>query len=58
MKVGNAHNFRAVLLRHGIMVRDCASFGLSEYVRIAVRAVPECRKLIATLQTLKYSGDL
>lgn len=50
MKVGNASGFRADLLKHGILVRDCTSFGLPEYVRIAPRPMPACRKLISVLK--------
>jgi histidinol-phosphate aminotransferase len=49
VKVGNARSFRRSLLRHGIIVRDCSSFGLPEYVRIAPRTMPQCQKLIAAL---------
>ncbi|HCP60050.1 MAG TPA: aspartate aminotransferase [Dehalococcoidia bacterium] len=58
VKVGNGRKFRACLLRHGILVRDCASFGLPEYVRIAARTMPECRRLITTLKTLGREGEL
>ena len=58
VKVGDARAFRTALLKHGIMVRDCTSFGLSEYVRIAVRTMPECQKFIAAVQTLKDDGGL
>jgi len=57
VKVGNGKQFRASLLKRGIMVRDCASFGLPEYVRIAVLTMPECQKLINTLKELKGTGD-
>ena len=50
MKVGNAATFREYLLGQGILVRDCASFGLSEYIRIAPRSLPECQKLVATIE--------
>ena len=50
VKVGNARKFRAALLKHGILVRDCTSFGLPEYIRIAPRTMPECQKLIAAIQ--------
>ena len=52
MRVGNAGEFRTALLKHGILVRDCTSFGLPEYVRISPRTMPECRKLIAAIKTL------
>lgn len=58
VKVGNATKFRASLLRYGILVRDCASFGLPQYARIAVLTLPQCRKLINTLKELKRGGEL
>ncbi len=39
------------LLSQGILVRDCASFGLPEYVRIAVRTHDENRVLLEALDT-------
>lgn len=36
LQVGDGAAFRARLLETGFAVRDCASFGLPEYVRIAV----------------------
>ena len=53
VKVGNARDFRNALLRHGIMVRDCTSFGLPEYVRMAPRTLPECEKLITAIGNLR-----
>ena len=58
VKVGNARAFRTALLRHGIQVRDCTSFGLPEYVRIAPRTLPECQRLIVTIETLKKKGEM
>jgi len=58
MQVGDAKSFRTILLRHGIQVRDCASFRLPEYVRIAPRTMPECKKLIATIGELIKKGEL
>lgn len=58
VKVGNGRKFRSCLLRRGIMVRDCASFGLPGYVRIAPRTMPECQKLITTVRSLKQEGEL
>ncbi len=58
VKVGDAKAFRATLLRQGILVRDCTSFGLPEYIRIAPRTMPECKKLIDTIKSLKNEGAL
>jgi len=58
VRVGNGKVFRNALLRHGILVRDCTSFGLPEYVRIVARTIPECQRLIATIQTMKAEGEL
>jgi len=58
VKVGSGKSFRRALLQHGIMVRDCVSFGLPEYIRIAPRTMPECRKLITIIRALKDKGEL
>jgi L-threonine-O-3-phosphate decarboxylase len=49
MEVGNAARLRASLLAKGILVRDCASFGLPAYVRIAARRPEENSRLLAAL---------
>ncbi len=43
---GNGASTRAALLQHGCVVRDCASFGLPAYVRIAPRRPEENRILV------------
>jgi len=58
VRIGNGKKFRSTLLKHGILVRDCTSFGLPEYIRIAPRTIPECKKLITIIQTLKRAGEL
>ncbi|PWH17250.1 MAG: aminotransferase class I/II, partial [Ardenticatenia bacterium] len=55
MHVGNGAAFRSALLRYGILVRDCASFGLPAYVRIAPRRPEENVRLIAALRAITPS---
>lgn len=52
LEVGDARSFRAALLRQGLLVRDCTSFGLPRFVRIAARTLPECERLIAAVRGL------
>ena len=55
VRVGNAAVFRQALLNKGILVRDCTSFGLPQYIRLAPRTLPDCRKLI---EIIKDTGVL
>ena len=57
MKVGQASEFRAALMSRGVIVRDCTSFGLPEYVRIAPRTMPECRRLVAAVKTAGWGNS-
>jgi len=50
VEVGDAFWFRRELLKRKVLVRDCTSFGLPQYVRIAPRTLPECQRLIATIK--------
>lgn len=53
VKVNNAAGFRKRLLVSGrILVRDCTSFGLPEYIRIAPRSHNQNRKLITAIKEL------
>jgi histidinol-phosphate aminotransferase len=59
VKVGNATTFRQALLKKGILVRDCTSFDLPQYIRLAPRTLPECRKLIEAIKevgALSHAG--
>jgi len=49
-RVGDAPRLRASLLARGICVRDCTSFGLPQYMRVAVRTIPECQRLVVALR--------
>jgi histidinol-phosphate aminotransferase len=55
LRVGQADAFRRALLRRGIQVRDCASFGLPEFVRLAPRAEDENQRLLETLRELRIA---
>ncbi len=51
LKVGRGQEVRTALLReHRICVRDCASFGLPEYIRVGVRTMEDNRRLIEGLR--------
>ena len=53
--VGNGATFRQELLTHGIHVRDCASFGLPEHVRLCARGSDEQARLMKALDSLALS---
>jgi L-threonine-O-3-phosphate decarboxylase len=50
--VGDGAAFRQALLRQGILVRDCASFGLPAHVRIATRRPEENARLLEAIRTI------
>ena len=52
LPVRNGEQFRVELLKYGIVVRDCASFGLPSYVRIATRTPEENMRFLNSLLTL------
>lgn len=52
IKVGNAADFRQRLLEHKIQVRDCASFGLPDYIRVATRKPAENAKLLSAFKEM------
>ncbi len=58
VEVGNATDFRQRLLKRKILVRDCTSFGLPCYIRIAPRTLPECQRLIAAAKEVLSEGAI
>jgi histidinol-phosphate aminotransferase len=56
VRVGNAAAFRQALLKKNILIRDCASFGLPQYIRLAPLSLPECRKLIEAIKDIGASS--
>lgn len=56
LKVGNGAEFRRLLLQRNILVRDCASFDLPEYVRVAARLPAENEQLLAAVKEILSLG--
>ncbi|MDP2931713.1 MAG: histidinol-phosphate transaminase [Chloroflexota bacterium] len=56
VKVGGAAQMRQSLLKRGMLVRDCASFGLPGYIRLAPRTLPECQRLIKAIKEVHHAG--
>ena len=52
ISVGDASSWRDRLMQQGIFVRDCTSFGLPDCIRIGIRAMPDCRRLVAAAKGL------
>jgi histidinol-phosphate aminotransferase len=48
--VGDASFVRQSLLMKCLLVRDCTSFGLPEYIRVATRPASDWRRLVMALQ--------
>ncbi|MEM9954832.1 MAG: histidinol-phosphate transaminase [Chloroflexota bacterium] len=53
VNVGDATAFRSKLLQHKIMVRDCTSFGLPQYIRIATRTPEDNAKLLQAIEVIQ-----
>ena len=52
-EVGNAGGLRDKLARRGLFVRDCASFGLPDCIRIGLRPVGDCRRLTEAIAEVR-----
>jgi histidinol-phosphate aminotransferase len=53
VRVGNGASLRQALLPRGMLVRDCTSFGLPEYIRVATRRPEENVRLLTALEELR-----
>jgi histidinol-phosphate aminotransferase len=56
VRVGKAADFQSRLLAGGCLVRDCSSFGLPGYVRMAPRRMGDCRGLITAIRSMQDVG--
>ena len=54
--VGDAAGLRAALMRRGLFVRDCASFGLPDCIRIGLRPVPDCIRLADAIAAIRANA--
>lgn len=52
-KAWNANHFQKQMLAKGIMVRDCTSFGLPEYVRVAPLKITHCQRFIQAVKEIR-----
>ncbi len=52
VKVGEAAAWRGKLLSRGLAVRDCASFGLPAHIRLGIRAMADCQRLVEAFTQL------
>lgn len=50
---GDGSKWQNYLMRKGIFVRDCTSFGLPECIRIGIRTIPDCERLVAAMDSGK-----
>lgn len=53
--VGDAHCVRQELLKRRLLVRDCTSFGLPHYIRVATRSTRDWQQLLQALSEMVLS---
>ena len=53
IEVGDGGWWADRLMHQGIFVRDCTSFGLSDCIRVGIRAQADCEKLVAAVAQQK-----
>ena len=52
VQVGDGASWRTKLMSRGLFVRDCASFGLPEYIRVGIRSLSDCQRLADAMNDL------
>ena len=57
VQVGNGTIMRDKLLERALVVRDCTSFGLSDFVRVGVRSLADCQRLVGAMAELKVQVE-
>lgn len=56
VRVGDAGGVRSALMKRGLVVRDCSSFGMPQWIRISIRQLGECRHLVRALGEVLFGG--
>ena len=56
LRTDDATGLRLEMLKRGIALRDCTSFGLPDHVRIGMRLMPDCKTLVAAFEALRKQG--
>ena len=54
LEVGDGAALRDKLARRGLFVRDCASFGLPDCVRVGIRPLPDCERLVRAMEEASW----
>jgi len=49
IEVDSATKWRSLLLEKGLVVRDCTSFGLPNYIRVGIRIKEDCKLLVKAI---------
>ncbi|MDE2842820.1 MAG: histidinol-phosphate transaminase [Chloroflexota bacterium] len=58
VEAGAGAKWRERLMSRGMFVRDCASFGLPDCIRIGIRSMPDCQRLAeAVRQEIEEHGN-
>ena len=57
VQVGNGTIMRDKLLERALVVRDCTSFGLPDYIRIGVRSLDDCQRLVEAMAEVKVQVE-
>jgi len=58
VNVINATVWHDNLMRLGLFVRDCSSFGLPEFIRIGIRSMADCQRLLEGMETVSFQTTI
>ena len=58
VNVINATAWHDNLMRLGLFVRDCTSFGLPEFIRIGIRSMAACQRLLEGMETVSFQTTI